>query len=398
MKSVYITARGAISGFGAGEEALWRGLLSNQTALRTCTTHEGQPAILASVPDGALQPEADRDWTEALLMAALSQIRRSAAWPTVEPSRLGICIGTTQGPIRSWEQHQRAAAATPDQATAAQAAPDQAAPDQSSPASDISDPVLKVARATHAGGPVANPSMACASGTIAVGLGRDWIQTGLCDAVLAGGADTHSPFIHAGFSILRALDRGEARPFDRDRAGLCLGEGAGLVLLQAEEGQPAVRVMGYGTSSDAHHLTGPDPTGSGLARAINAALIDAGWKPDQLDFVSAHGTATVFNDLMESKALALSLGEGAAHIPVNSIKGAIGHTMAAAGALEVIMCARILEEGVIPPTANLRHQDPAIDLDVVRGAPRRVAVRRILSTSAGFGGINGAIVLGRPPL
>ena len=234
--------------------------------------------------------------------------------------------------------------------------------------------------------------MACASGTAAVGLGLSWIRRGLCDAVVAGGADAFAPFLHGGFAALRALDAHLPRPFDRRRAGLGLGEGAALVLLQrGPAGGP--RVAGWGTSSDANHLTGPDPGGEGLARAVTAALGDAGLGAGDLDHISAHGTGTVFNDLMESRAFNLALGRRAASLPVNSIKGAIGHTMGAAGAIEAVVCALALERDRVPPTANLQQQDPEILLDVVRGAPREGDYHCVLSTSSGFGGVNAALVL-----
>ena len=237
--------------------------------------------------------------------------------------------------------------------------------------------------------------MACASGTAAIGLGLEWIRADLCDAVVAGGFDALSELVYHGFANLRALDPERPRPFDMDRAGLCVGEGAGLVLLEADASPDAGPILcGQGHSADANHLTGPDPTGAGVARAVTAALAEAGLKPEQIDFVSAHGTATVFNDLMEAKALATVFGARAAReIPVHSIKGAVGHTMGAAGALEAVVCARILATGLAPPTAGLRNLDPRIGLRVVAGEPLAGSFRRVLSTSSGFGGVNAALVL-----
>jgi len=234
--------------------------------------------------------------------------------------------------------------------------------------------------------------MACASGTAAIGLAMDWLREGRCDAVVAGGVDALSELVHTGFQRLRALDPALPRPFDARRAGLALGEGAGLVLLEADV-DDGIQLAGRGLSADANHLTGPDPTGFGVVRAIRDALADAQRGEAEVDFVNAHGTATVFNDLMESRALLQIFGEPRAwSVPVNSIKGAIGHTMGAAGAVEAVLCSLVLREQVVPPTVGLEQQDPEIPLDVVQSRPRAGSFRTVVSTSSGFGGVNAALV------
>jgi 3-oxoacyl-(acyl-carrier-protein) synthase len=248
--------------------------------------------------------------------------------------------------------------------------------------------------------------MACASGTAAIGMGLDWIRGGSCDAVVAGGVDALSSFVYAGFACLKALDPEGPRPFDRHRAGLGLGEGIGLVLLQREE-EPApggaaalpcrVEVAGRGSSADAVHLTGPDASGSGVVRAMEHCLRDASLLPSDVDFINAHGTGTVYNDLMESKAIFKLFGERARVLAVHSIKGAIGHTMAAAGGIEAAVCAEILRRGLVPATTQLTELDPAmLGLDVVQGMARRGDFRCGLSTSSGFGGVNAALVFRGP--
>jgi len=379
VRRVSLTACGAVTAFGAGEESLWQGLLAGEGMVRPAPAFLTGTAPVAQVPAGALRRATASDRTDQLLEEAALQIQAAPAWSRVSqlpPERVGICVGTTQGPIESWAWHQRQLAAVPEH--------------RPEPPS-IAHPAFRLARRLGTRGPLACPSMACASGTAAIGLAMDWIRAGQCDAVLAGGVDALSELVYNGFSSLKAVDPLTPRPFDRDRAGLGLGEGAGLVLLEADvEGAPIV--AGRGLSADANHLTGPDPTGSGVARAIQAALTDTNTDPDTVDFINAHGTATVFNDLMESKAFHLVFGDRATEIPTNSIKGAIGHTMGAAGALEAILCARVLQTGQAPPTAGLRQQDPEIHLDVVQGAPRAGAYRCALSTSSGFGGINAALV------
>ena len=199
-----------------------------------------------------------------------------------------------------------------------------------------------------------------------------------------------------GFDALRSLTRDVVRPFDRRRSGLLLGEAAALVLLLREPDAGASRLgtlLGYGSASDGVHIAAPDPSGRGLTRAIRAALAQAGATPDDVDFVSAHGTGTPLNDRIETAALKQALGARAHAIPVNSIKPSMGHTMGAAATLEAIMCLLASRHGVIPPTPHLEEPDPACDLDYVPGRARAARVRVSLSTSLGFGGCNGALLL-----
>jgi 3-oxoacyl-[acyl-carrier-protein] synthase II len=217
--------------------------------------------------------------------------------------------------------------------------------------------------------------------------------------VLAGGSDLLCRFVVAGFNCLRATDE-VARPFDGRRRGLVLGEGAAIVVVEDAEhaarrgAAVRARILGCGAAGDAIHMTAPDREGGGVVRAVLAALDDAGLPATAVDFVSAHGTGTPFNDAMEACALGRVFG---GHRPlVNSIKGAIGHTLGAAGALEAVLCAEVLGHGVVPPTAGLEEVDVACaGLDLVHGAPRARDVRLALSTSSGFAGANAALVLGR---
>jgi 3-oxoacyl-[acyl-carrier-protein] synthase II len=241
--------------------------------------------------------------------------------------------------------------------------------------------------------------LACASGTQAVALAADWIRTGRADVVLAGGTDLLCRFVVAGFNALRATAE-VARPFDRERRGLVLGEGAAVLLLEAKDhaarrGAAALaRVLGVGAAGDAVHMTAPDREGRGAARAMAAALADAALRPAAVDFVSAHGTGTPYNDGMEAAAITSVFGRRG--VAVDSIKGAIGHTLGAAGAFEAVVCVEALRAGAIPPTTGLVDVDPACaDLDLVQGAARERRVAVALSTSSGFAGTNAALVLGR---
>jgi 3-oxoacyl-(acyl-carrier-protein) synthase len=257
-------------------------------------------------------------------------------------------------------------------------------------------PAHALARRLGARGPVLTVSTACASGATALGMGADLLRDGRADVVVAGGYDPLCRFVMRGFDALRSLTRDRIRPFDRRRSGLLLGEGAALALLMREKDAPAARlgrVLGHASTSDGTHIAAPDPHGRGLEAAIRGAMAQAGVSANDVEFVSTHGTATPVNDRIEAAVLTRVLGARARAVPVNSIKGAMGHTMGAAAALEAIMCLLVSRHGVIPPTLNLEEPDPACDLDHVRRAPRAAWPRVSLSTSAGFGGCNAALIL-----
>ncbi len=257
-------------------------------------------------------------------------------------------------------------------------------------------PAHALARRLGARGPVLTVSTACASGATALGLAADLLRAGEADRVVAGGVDILCRFVMRGFDALRSLTRERIRPFDRRRSGLLLGEGAALVLL-AREGAAAGarlgRLLGHASASDGSHLTAPAPDGRGLEFAVRAALAEAGVGPADVDFVSAHGTGTPLNDRVEAQVLRRVFGARAAAIPMNSIKGGLGHTMGAAATLEAIMCLLASREGVVPPTLGLETRDPECDLDFVAGTPRAARPRLSLSTSLGFGGCNAALVV-----
>ena len=242
---------------------------------------------------------------------------------------------------------------------------------------------------------------ACSSSTIAIGLAGDAVRTGTADIVLTGGADALSRLTFAGFCALRAVDPDRCRPFDRGRKGMSLGEAAGILVL--EEWDRARRrgarihaeFLGYGAACDAHHVTAPDPSGDGAARTMRAALEDARVAPGDIDYVSAHGTATPFNDEAETRAIHAVFGPHARRLPVSSVKSMVGHCLGAAGAIEAVALAQTIRDGVLPPTIGLSDADPQCDLDYVPNTARRCSVRTALSNSFAFGGNNGAIVLRR---
>jgi len=248
-------------------------------------------------------------------------------------------------------------------------------------------------------GPAITVTIACASGSAAVAHGADLIKYGLADVVLAGGSDTISDFTFSGFSSLRAMTTDEIRPFDRHRKGLALGEGAALMVLeslsnaQRRQAKIYAKVSGYGLYNDAYHSAAPDPKGRGMAKSIQRALTMASLSPQDIQYVNAHGTATQQNDVMEGKALHKVFGEHIKILPVSATKSMIGHTLGAAGAVEMVAALLAMEHHFIPPTINSIEPDPILDLDIVPNQARTANLRRILTCNAGFAGHNSAVVL-----
>ncbi|HVE83361.1 MAG TPA: beta-ketoacyl synthase N-terminal-like domain-containing protein [Myxococcales bacterium] len=258
-----------------------------------------------------------------------------------------------------------------------------------------------VAAAVGARGPCITVSTACSSSTSAVGIARDLVERGMADVALAGGADILTREVFAGFQALGALSAGKCAPFS-EPPGTTLGEGAGFVAIEPVDRarsrgvSPLALVLGYGVSGDAFHEAAPDPTGSGLARAIRAALEDAEVTPEQLDHVSAHGTGTESNDRAESRALRAALGPRADAIPVSASKSFLGHAQGAAGVLELICALLCARDGAVPPTLRCQARRPGTVADPVpESRPRPHPVERMLKVSAAFGGANSALVVGR---
>jgi len=251
------------------------------------------------------------------------------------------------------------------------------------------------------GGPAETVTTACAAGTHAIGNAARLVASGRCSVAVAGGAEAVIVEIaEAGFRNMTALsNEGLSRPFDTHRNGFVMGEGAGILILEEWEHALArgatilAEVIGAASTADAHHITAPDPSGSGAIRCMELALADAGISPADVSHINAHGTSTPLNDLAESVAVRHVF---AGHTPpVTSIKGHLGHSLAAAGALEGVASVLTLLNQTIPPTAGTTEVDPAIGLDVVIGAPRNVDVDVVLSNSFGFGGHNGSVVFRR---
>ena len=249
---------------------------------------------------------------------------------------------------------------------------------------------------------------ACASGTHAIGDAFRVIQRGEADAMIAGGAEAAiRPVIFAGLDVIKVMTtRNEeperaSRPFDRDRDGFIIGEGAGMVILEELEfalnrgARIYAEVLGYGFNSDAYHITAPDPDGKGAASCMKMALNDAGISIDKVDYINAHGTSTVLNDLSETRAIKSVFWGQSSGIPVSSNKSMIGHLWGAAGAVEAIFCLLTINQGIIPPTINYETPDPECDLDYVPNVARQAEVKVALSNSFGFGSTNATLIFGQ---
>ncbi|QUJ66790.1 beta-ketoacyl-[acyl-carrier-protein] synthase family protein [Photobacterium sp. GJ3] len=253
----------------------------------------------------------------------------------------------------------------------------------------------------HATGPSLIVSTACASGLTALGVGREWINSGQCDVVIAGSSEAPiTPLVVASMNRLGALSkhpdhRHASKPFDEERDGFVIAEGAGFFVLEREDSaisrQAEIHafVDGYGASTDAYHVTTPRPDGEGLSEAIQAALKDAGIEGKDIQHVNAHGTSTRLNDITESGVIAETVG---LHPIVTSIKGSIGHSLAAAGAVESVFTVMSLKNSLVPPTVNLQKVDEGIQLDIAMQQPREIKIQHALKVSLGFGGHNAAIV------
>jgi 3-oxoacyl-[acyl-carrier-protein] synthase II len=366
---------------GLDLDAFWSGLLAGADGLSaierfpTTDLRVGLGGEIKKLPPVALGV---RSRAAALLVAAAADLCARGG-VDAPPERIAVIVGTALGGVEELDH----ALATDGRARRA--------------LDGLYDsPAHALAAWLGARGPVLTVSSACASGATALGVGADLLRAGVADLVVAGGYDILCRFVMRGFDALRSLARERVRPFDRRRAGLLLGEGAGLVLLAREpdvRGPRLGRLLGHGSASDASHIAAPDAEGRGLEAAVRAALAAGDVDTADLDFVSAHGTGTVLNDRIETAVLRRVLGNRAGAVPVNSIKGALGHTMGAAATLEAIMCLLAGRDGWIPPTVGYEQPDPACDLDYVPGACRPVRPRRMLSTSLGFGGCNAALVL-----
>ncbi len=246
---------------------------------------------------------------------------------------------------------------------------------------------------------------ACATGTHSLGEAAHAIRRGDADVMVAGGSEAAiTPFAYASFCSMKAMStrnedpRGASRPFDKNRDGFIMGEGAGILVLESEEHARArgarvyCELAGYAATCDAYHITQPDPEGKGLSMAMRRALDSAGAGAADVDYINAHGTSTPYNDKFETLAIKKIFGDHSHSVPISSTKSMTGHLLGAAGGIESVVCVKAIENGVVPPTMNLEEPDPDCDLDYVPNVARELEVRTVLSNNLGFGGQNASVV------
>ena len=401
-RRVLITGVGAVTPLGVGARLLHERWLAGQSGIEdgigACTDFKAT--------DFMSTKEARRsDRFSQLAIAASSQALADAGWedggPPCDPASVGCVIGSGIGGMSTFEDSCN---------TLRERGPERVSP--------LCIPLLMgnaaaglLAMRHSARGPVYGVMSACASGAHAIGAAARLIEAGEARAVITGGAEaTLTPLAKAAFAAMDATSSsGISRPFDARRDGFVMGEGAAVLVLEDAELAEARgarvlgEVLGYAATSDAHHLTAPDPSGESAALAITRALADAGLAPEDLDYVNAHGTSTPLNDRSETEAIKLALGEHAYSLPVSSTKSAIGHLLGAAGAVEAVATVLALRDRVAPPTLGYGEQDEGLDLDYVADGARPLAARQnghgpkpatAISNSFGFGGHNAVLCLG----
>lgn len=362
-----------VTAWGRGIDTCWKGLLTGRAAFSEVSrfpTGPFQAHVAATV--GGLDAGAADSFVVQMLSPLLTPLRGRLPDDTL------LLLATTVGEVDLLERHILRGAGGPDD-------------------SRLDRLLARVRAILGLTGPAEIVSAACASSSAAVARAAGLIASGRHESVLVVACDAVTEFVFSGFSALMALDPDGARPFDKGRKGLTIGEAAGYVHLMSEARAAGERraargeVAGWGLSCDANHMTGPSRDGGGLARAIRQALATAAIDGASIGSVCAHGTGTLYNDSMELKAFRQLFG--AARVPVYSIKGSVGHTMGAAGLVEMLMTMRSLEEGLVPPSANLREVDPEAEGWVSPRAMRAEGGRVALSTNSGFGGVNAALVV-----
>lgn len=404
---VAVTGLGPITAAGVGVDALWEGLRRERSPIRRVTRFDPSPwrsRIAAEIDD--FEPERFMDLRTARRLDRYSQFSIAAARLALEdagldptrlaPDRVAVQLGSALGGIAYAEQQMANLMTSGIRAV---------------------DPRVALTTFCGAGscsiaiefgftGPNATNAMSCASGTIALGEGWRLIREGAADVVIAGGIEAPlAPLCFGAFAIIRAMSTRNddperaCRPFDRERDGFIMGEGACVVILerwdlaQARGARIYAELAGYANTNDAYHMTAPRPDAAQAARAMRAALASAGVRPDAVDFISPHGSSTPLNDSTETLAIKQVFGEHAYRIPISGTKPYHAHALGASGAIEVAIACLAMERGWIPPTLNLEQPDDDCDLDYVPEHGRAFRPRVVLSNSFGFGGINACVVL-----
>lgn len=373
MRRAWIAEAAAVTALGPDLDALWNALLAGRSGVRPVArfpTGSYQSRFAALVED--LRSEPGRSLVQAILGRLLGQL------PPL-PGGCALLTASTKAGVDGLERLARG--------------------EENDPRDLVFGPLAEGIRdRLGLGGPAFNVNAACASSTIALARAAAWVVSGRFDCVLVCCMDAITEFVFSGFSALKALSADPCRPFDRDRTGLSLGDGAAALLVMSEAAveragrRPLGAVRGWGISNDAFHITAPARDGCGLIRAARQALASAGIGPEDVAAVSAHGTGTVYNDAMELTAFRAVFGNR--KVPMHSIKGAIGHTLGAAGGIEAAVALRALEAQKIPPTVGLQVADSEAE-GWVSAESLPFSGRYLLTSNSGFAGINAALVLER---
>ncbi|MCD8220823.1 MAG: beta-ketoacyl-ACP synthase II [Clostridiales bacterium] len=405
-RRVVITGMGAITPIGNSVDEFWNSLKEKKVGIApiTCFDTTEYKAKLAGEVKG-FDPKKYMDPKAARRMERFCQFAVAAAKEALEdsgidmtkedPYRVGVSVGSGIGSLQTMErEHTKLVEKGPGR---------------------VNPLMVPLMISNMAAGNVSiqfglkgksiNVVTACATGTNSIGEAFRTIQYGDADVMVAGGTEASITEIGvAGFTSLTALNTTEdpmraSIPFDKDRGGFVMGEGSGIVILESLDHALArgakiyAEIAGYGATSDAYHITAPSEDGSGAARAMEMAIADAGLKPEDVDYVNAHGTGTPLNDAGETRAIKLALGDHAYKVKVNSTKSMIGHLLGAAGGVELITCVKSIEEGYVHATAGLIHDDPECDLDYVKGDGVAMEVNCAISNSLGFGGHNATLLV-----
>ena len=406
MRRVVVTGMGAITPIGNSVDEFWQGIKAGKVGIDEITkfdTTDYSVKLAAEVKDFVAKER--MEFKAAKRMSPFSQYAVCAAKEALEqsgldltkedPYKVGVSVGSGVGGMKDMEEENK---------KLLEKGPGRVKP-LLVPMMITNMAAGNVAIAFGAKGKCINVVTACATGTHSIGEAYRSIQCGEADVMIAGGTESSiTPLGVAGFTSLTALtkttDKTQASiPFDKKRSGFVMGEGAGIVVLEELEhaldrgANILAEVVGYGATCDAYHITSPAEDGSGAAKAMELAIKEAGAKPEDVDYINAHGTSTHHNDLFETRAIKLALKEGAKNVKVNSTKSMIGHLLGAAGGVEFITCVKSINEGYIHETVGLTEPDEELDLDYVMGQGVETNVDFALSNSLGFGGHNATLAV-----
>ena len=407
MERVVVTGLGAVSPHGLGVSSLWDGLTGCRAAIRDldlfdASLHRTRLAgqLESSVADASGRfPTGSRRLTRTdrfALEATREALRHAGLERSPELGEAGVYFGTSTGGMLEGD---RVYSDVVNQSIG----PETRLRFLQLAGQPLGAPAEAIARFFDLHGPVETSGAACAASTMALETALSSLRSGEVELALAGGSDGLCGLTYGGFNSLRAVSPERTRPFRKDREGLSLGEGAGVLVLETEAhahrrgATILAELAGAGTSCDANHMTAPHPEGAGARLAMKRALADAGLEAEDIDFVNAHGTGTPHNDAAEWCALSSVFGERAGALPLTSTKGAVGHLLGACGALEAVATILCLQAGVVHPTPGHGEPDPECPVDLVIDSPRAIApCRAAISVNLAFGGANAAVVLRHP--